>query len=47
MYYIKKMGYNKVITPVCGFPTTINPIIQLGLNPIFIDVDIETLNLNL
>lgn len=28
-----------IITPACGFPTTINPIIQLGFTPYFVDVD--------
>jgi len=37
----------KVITPIAGFPTTINPIIQMGFEPVFIDVEIDTLNLNL
>ena len=36
-----------VITPIAGFPTTINPILQVGFKPIFIDIDIDTLNLNL
>jgi CDP-6-deoxy-D-xylo-4-hexulose-3-dehydrase len=37
----------KVITPIAGFPTTINPIIQLGFTPIFVDIELETLNLDL
>ena len=37
----------KVITPIAGFPTTINPIIQLGFEPIFVDVTVDSLNLNL
>ena len=47
-----KKGFNfpkgtKVITPIAGFPTTINPILQLGFTPIFVDIELETLNLNL
>jgi len=47
-----KRGYNlpkgtKVITPIAGFPTTLNPIIQLGFTPIFVDIELETLNLDL
>lgn len=47
-----KRGYNfpkgtKVITPIAGFPTTINPILQLGFKPIFVDIEIDTLNLDL
>ncbi len=37
----------KVVTPVAGFPTTINPILQVGFEPVFIDVENETLNLNI
>jgi len=37
----------KVITPIAGFPTTINPIFQVGFEPIFVDIDLDTLNLNL
>jgi CDP-6-deoxy-D-xylo-4-hexulose-3-dehydrase len=29
-----------------GFPTTVNPIIQNGLKPVFVDVDLETLDVN-
>lgn len=36
-----------IITPVAGFPTTVNPIIQLGLTPAFVDIELDTLNLNL
>jgi CDP-6-deoxy-D-xylo-4-hexulose-3-dehydrase len=37
----------KVITPIAGFPTTINPILQVGFEPLFVDIDLDTLNLNL
>lgn len=37
----------KVITPIAGFPTTINPIFQVGFEPVFIDIDLNTLNLDL
>ena len=37
----------RVITPIAGFPTTINPIFQVGFEPVFVDIDIDTLNLNL
>jgi len=47
-----KRGYNlpkgtKVITPIAGFPTTMAPIIQLGFTPIFVDIELDTLNLDL
>ncbi len=34
----------EIITTACGFPTTLNPIIQLGFKPVFVDVD-ETYNM--
>ena len=47
-----KQGYGfpkgtKVITPIAGFPTTINPILQLGFQPVFVDIELKTLNLDL
>ncbi len=35
---------DEVITVAAGFPTTINPIIQFGAIPVFIDIDIATHN---
>lgn len=35
-----------VITVAAGFPTTINPIIQYGAVPVFVDIDIETHNID-
>ncbi|MCX8480729.1 MAG: lipopolysaccharide biosynthesis protein RfbH [Sediminibacterium sp.] len=37
---------DEVITVAAGFPTTINPIIQFGAIPVFIDVDLNTHNIN-
>ncbi|MFA4871769.1 MAG: DegT/DnrJ/EryC1/StrS family aminotransferase [Patescibacteria group bacterium] len=37
----------EVITPVVCFPTTVAPIIQCGFTPKFIDVEMDTLNLDL
>lgn len=37
----------KVITPIAGFPTTLNPILQNGFDPVFVDIELETLNLDL
>lgn len=37
----------KVIVPIAGFPTTLNPIFQAGFVPQFTDIEITTLNLNL
>lgn len=36
-----------VIVPVAGFPTTVNPIIQCQFRPIFVDIELNTLNLDL
>ena len=38
---------SKFITPVVCFPTTINPLIQNGFEPVFVDVELPNLNLNL
>ena len=36
---------DEIITVAAGFPTTINPMIQFGCVPVFIDVDIPTYNI--
>ncbi|MCD0452123.1 lipopolysaccharide biosynthesis protein RfbH [Actinocorallia sp. API 0066] len=35
---------DEVITVAAGFPTTVNPIIQNGLVPVFVDVELRTYN---
>jgi CDP-6-deoxy-D-xylo-4-hexulose-3-dehydrase len=47
-----KRGHNlpkntKVLVPIAGFPTTLNPTLQVGFEPVFVDIEIDTLNLNL
>jgi CDP-6-deoxy-D-xylo-4-hexulose-3-dehydrase len=47
-----KRGHNlpngtKVLMPIAGFPTTLNPTLQVGFTPVFCDIEIESLNLNL
>ncbi|WP_026881243.1 lipopolysaccharide biosynthesis protein RfbH [Clostridium akagii] len=37
---------DEVITVAAGFPTTINPIIQNGLIPVFVDVELGTYNID-
>ena len=37
---------DEVITVAAGFPTTVAPIIQNGCVPVFVDVDIETHNVD-
>ena len=46
-----KNGYNmplgtKVICPIAGFPTTINPIYQVGFEPVFVDIELDSLNID-
>jgi CDP-6-deoxy-D-xylo-4-hexulose-3-dehydrase len=36
---------DEVITVAAGFPTTINPLIQFGCIPVFVDVEIPTYNI--
>ena len=35
---------DEVITVAAGFPTTVNPIVQFGAIPVFVDVEIPTYN---
>jgi CDP-6-deoxy-D-xylo-4-hexulose-3-dehydrase len=37
---------DEVITVAAGFPTTVNPIVQNGLIPVFVDVQIPTYNVD-
>lgn len=37
---------DEVIAVAAGFPTTVNPILQFGAVPVFVDVDIPTYNIN-
>lgn len=37
---------DEVITVAAGFPTTVNPIVQQGLVPVFIDCEIGTYNID-
>lgn len=36
--------HDKVITTACGFPTTLNPILQNRLVPVFVDIELGTYN---
>ena len=47
-----KRGHNlpkgtKVLMPIAGFPTTLNPTLQVGFSPVFVDIELDTLNLDL
>lgn len=37
---------DEIITTACGFPTTLNPIIQNGCIPVFVDVELGTYNID-
>ena len=37
---------DEVITVAAGFPTTVNPIVQNGLVPVFVDVHVPTYNID-
>jgi len=46
-----KRGHNlpkgtKVLMPIAGFPTTLNPTLQVGFEPVFCDIELDTLNLD-
>lgn len=46
-YRNKKLNKgDEVITLAASFPTTVFPIVQVGCVPVFVDIDIETLNVN-
>jgi CDP-6-deoxy-D-xylo-4-hexulose-3-dehydrase len=37
---------DEVISVAAGFPTTVNPILQCGASPVFVDVDLDTHNID-
>jgi CDP-6-deoxy-D-xylo-4-hexulose-3-dehydrase len=37
---------DEVITVAAGFPTTVNPLIQSGLTPVFVDIEVPTYNID-
>lgn len=45
-YFDWKDG-DEIIVCSCGFPTTVAPIVQCGLTPVFVDIDWEDLNWDL
>ena len=38
---------DEIITAAAGFPTTINPIIQNNLTPVFVDINLDNLNVEI
>lgn len=45
-HYQWKPG-TKILTPVAAFPTTVAPILQTGNTPIFVDVELPSINMDL
>lgn len=45
--YFKWKDGDEILISVVGFPTTLNPIIQNNLKPIFVDIEFKTLNFDL
>ena len=37
---------DEVITVAAGFPTTVSPMVQFGVVPVFVDVELETFNID-
>ena len=35
-----------MLMPIAGFPTTLNPTLQMGFEPVFVDIELDTLNLD-
>ncbi len=44
--YCERGKKYKIITSAASFPTTVNSIIQLGFQPVFVDVELGTYNLD-
>ena len=38
---------SRVLTSACGFPATLAPILHLGLEPVLVDYDLTTLNIDI
>ncbi|WP_440634204.1 DegT/DnrJ/EryC1/StrS family aminotransferase [Candidatus Pelagibacter sp. HIMB1746] len=46
--YKKKLKFNdEVLIPAICWSTSLWPIVQLGLKPVFVDVDVDTLNISI
>ena len=45
--YFKWVDTDEILLSVVGFPTTLNPIIQNNLKPVFVDIEYNTLNFDL
>jgi len=45
--YFKWSDNDEIVISVVGFPTTLNPVIQNNLKPVFVDIEYKTLNFDL
>ena len=45
--YFNWQDNDEILISVVGFPTTLNPVIQNNLKPVFVDIEFETLNFDL
>jgi CDP-6-deoxy-D-xylo-4-hexulose-3-dehydrase len=45
--HFKWVDTDEILLSVVGFPTTLNPIIQNNLKPVFVDIEYDTLNFDL
>jgi len=45
--YFNWVDDDEIIISVVGFPTTLNPVIQNNLKPVFVDIEFNTLNFSL
>lgn len=45
--YFQWNDNDEILVSVVGFPTTLNPIIQNNLKPVFVDIEFDTLNFDL
>lgn len=45
--YFNWSSSDEILISVVGFPTTLNPIIQNNLKPVFVDIEYDTLNFDL
>lgn len=45
--YFKWKDNDEILISVVGFPTTLNPVLQNNLTPVFVDIEFDTLNFSL
>ena len=45
--HFKWVDTDEILLSVVGFPTTLNPIVQNNLKPVFVDIEYDTLNFDL